>query len=237
MLKLVGPLNSDFRSAWKFENKTRSGRWGGRGGDADGADMITTDDDLNSEYANAESLFTVADDLWAIVGWAFTCSVNHQRRWKWWKLVLELVLEVLETDWRDRQVTADETGKRDALRESLIIRMLPGVGGSAGYRRVIRAVLANGDEREWKELWKDELSRKRPKKVRMGGRDNTYLGDEDEDENTDEAENVEMEDVEMEDAESDVEEKGIPSEVGEWGGMDALLLRQRFLSLVCVSCP
>lgn len=243
MLRLVGPLNADFDSAWDFKKQVRGGRRPARKGkDIEVVDTFTTDDDLNGEFATTESLFSAADDLWGIVGWAFTCSVSHPKRWKWWKLVLELLLDALEMDWFDRAATNAKTGNKNVLEKSLISKYLPDTRGSAGYKRVIRAILANDNGKnfnEWKEVWKDELSTKRPKKVRMGSQDNTYMGDDTDDEgetveNT--ATKVEAEeDVEMgdaDDAEDDAEDDAVPSVVEEWGGMDAVILRQRFLCLV-----
>lgn len=117
--------------------------------------------------------------------------------------------------------------------------MLPDTRGSAGCRKVIRAILANGTNGalgSWSPVYKEELSTRRPKKRNMGSLDNTFIGDSDSDStptSTHGVKSPDSEDVDMEDPESEDEEgPGLSTAAGEWGGMDALVLRQRWLSLL-----
>lgn len=120
--------------------------------------------------------------------------------------------------------------------------MLPETKGSAGYKKVIRAILANGTGgalNYWCPVYKDELSTKRPRKRNMGSLDNSFIGDSDSDEDltTPTIKNIKSpsEDTDMPDPDSDddeEEEPGLSTAAGEWGGMDALVLRQRWLTLL-----
>lgn len=116
--------------------------------------------------------------------------------------------------------------------------MLPEARGSAGYKKVIRAILANGTGgalNHWYPVYKDELSTKRPRKKNMGSLDNSFIGDSDSDSGLT-IKNIKSpsEDTDMPDPDSDdEEEEPVPSTAaGEWGGMDALVLRQRWLTLL-----
>lgn len=147
---------------------------------------------------------------------------------------------MLEADWEDRQSSCLQTKNHRALQQALIVKMLPDTKGSAGYKKVIRAILANGTSSslsQWNPIYKDELSAKRPKKKNMGSLDNTFIGDDVVSEDEPTPIKSPTEDIEMNDADSDSEDPGPPSAVDEWGGMDAMVLRQRFLSLVTPLSP
>jgi hypothetical protein len=186
--------------------------------------------------------------LWGIVGWAFTCSVAHPERWVYWKNFLECLLLAFEVDFGHRTMLYDESHadakptKRkgiepDVLEESLIMKMLPETKGSTGCRRVMRAMFANGTGKthEFKQIWPDELLRRRPKmkgKRVMDSLFGEYGSGEDEKEPSkqtidDPDEVAPDEDVEMKDA-----SHANPSTVDEWGGVEAIGLRQRLLNIV-----
>lgn len=248
ILKLIGPLNANFSTAWAFDaTRSRGTRRAKKEIDRDNSPSYTTDDYLASELATTDSPFALAEDLWIIVGWAFTCSVSHPKRWRWWKLELEVLLDVLEADWEDRLESTKATrnpvalGNPVTLENSLIVRMLPDTKGSAGYKKVIRAILANstgGSLNNWCPVYKDELSTKRPRKKNMGSLDNSFIGDSDSDSDhtTPITSKIKApsEDTDMLDPDegSDDEEPGLSTAAGEWGGMDALVLRQRWLTLL-----
>ncbi|CUS08214.1 unnamed protein product [Tuber aestivum] len=252
MLRLVGPLNAEFAKAWEFKKNARAGRQavrgrtrgrGGRGKEPDPADAFSTDDDLNGDLATIESLFNVADDFWSIVGWAFTCSVSHPKRWEWWKLVLDLMMDVVKQDWEDRLETKGVTGDKSTLDGALFLKFLPQDTGSVGCKKIVRAIMTCAEEKsfnEWKEIWENELSTKRPRKIRMGTQDTAFMGDgEDEEE---EMKNWRGEadsdgDTEMQDADnSGVEVEGLPSVSEAYGGMESVDLRQRLLSMLSTVC-
>lgn len=117
---------------------------------------ISSDDEhedpgrIRSSYAKKDSLFANAEDFWAVVGWAFNCSVAHKNRWDRWRLWLEFVLDVLEDDLDARHRQARESPlKRDkVLGKSLIAHYLaPFVDqGRNPKRRIMRAILADGTQ-------------------------------------------------------------------------------------------
>ncbi|KAK6436586.1 hypothetical protein LTR95_007221 [Oleoguttula sp. CCFEE 5521] len=118
---------------------------------------------INSPYAGKESLFSNADDFWAVVGWALNCSVAHPARWARWKLWLEMVLDVLESDLEDRHCRDPHTADT-----SLIARYLAQYAdqGRNIKRRIMRAVLADGSQtsmNQFPEIWRNET---RPPKVK-----------------------------------------------------------------------
>lgn len=144
---------------------------------------------------------------------------------------------MLEADWRDRLESTKTTNNRAALGSALIVKMLPDTKGSAGYKKVIRAILANGTGgalNNWCPVYKDELSTKRPRKKNMGSLDNSFIGDSDSDSTTPKINNPNppSEDTDMPDSDSDDGDPGLPTAADYWGGMDALVLRQRWLTLL-----
>jgi len=132
------------------------------------------DDKLDLRFARRESVFDRGDDFWAVIGWGFTCACTNgkgkrekwmRRRWEGaWRRWIGVVVEGLERDWVERgevgnllsgSEVAGDTGREGAL----VLKYLPDTTGSAGVRRVARAIFANGRGRmgaEWKEVWAGE---------------------------------------------------------------------------------
>ncbi|CAZ80401.1 unnamed protein product [Tuber melanosporum] len=252
MLRLVGPLNAEFSKAWEFKKSARAGRQvirgktrgrGSKGKELDPIDAFSTDDDLNGDFATTESLFNVADDFWSIAGWAFTCSVSHPKRWEWWKLVLDLMMDVMEQDWEDRLETKEATRDKSALDEALFVKLLPRDTGSVGCKKIVRAIMTCAEEKsfnEWKEIWENELSTKRPRKIRIGTQDTAFMDDDDEEDDVEEKGvkgGVDGDgDTEMQDAHTSNEVDGLPSVSEAYGGMESVDLRQRLLSMLSTVC-
>jgi hypothetical protein len=117
---------------------------------------ISSDDEnedpgrIRSNYAMKDSLFANAEDFWAVVGWAFNCSVAHRNRWDRWRLWLEFVLDVLEDDLdsRHRQARESPEERDEVLSKSLLAHYLaPFVDQGRGpKRRIMRAILADGTQ-------------------------------------------------------------------------------------------
>lgn len=117
---------------------------------------ISSDDEnedpgrIRSTYAQKDSLFANAEDFWAVVGWAFNCSVAHKNRWDRWRLWLEFVLDVLEDDLdsRHRQARESPQDRDEVLSKSLLAHYLaPFVDqGRNPKRRIMRAILADGTQ-------------------------------------------------------------------------------------------
>ncbi|KAI5805835.1 hypothetical protein EDC01DRAFT_640508 [Geopyxis carbonaria] len=231
LLNIYGPMNADLTTAWRFEKETRPGRknrW-----DGSRSPSISLDDSISGELANEESLFSSADDLWAIVGWAFNCSVAHPKRWSYWKNALDILYLGLELDLKQR---VDSQGDSN-ISNSLIVRMLPDSRGSGGYRRVVRSVFANGigkASNEFKQIWPDELLKKRPRQKGKRGLDSVTANSESESETDEVVEKTINEAQKEEDMEIGDTQLGISSAIRAWGGIEALHLRQKFLSLLSV---
>ncbi|KAM0705840.1 hypothetical protein Q7P35_007200 [Cladosporium inversicolor] len=117
---------------------------------------ISSDDEhedpgrIRSNYAMKDSLFANVEDFWAVVGWAFNCSVAHKNRWDRWRLWLEFALDVLEDDLdsRHRQARESPEDRDEVLGKSLLAHYLaPFVDqGRNPKRRIMRAVLADGTQ-------------------------------------------------------------------------------------------
>jgi hypothetical protein len=178
-------------------------------------------DTIRSQYAGKQSLFNQAEDFWAVVGWAFNCSVRHQMRWGVWKLWLEWVLNVMEKDLHDAPPHT-----------TLIAQYMMTVGsGRNNKRRVMRAVTADGSVKsmgEFPAIWENET---RPVKVKEMERKKLDL------------ENDEYGDYLVESDEDDPlivtrtrrgleEEDDQDDDQDNFGGLESIQLRQRFLSLL-----
>ena len=243
------------------------------------ADDPFEDSSLDLRFAGKESLFERAEDFWAVVGWAFTCACAEvgygvdaekaralRRRWGAWKRVLGVMMEGLERDWEERMRGGDGEKKEERLRRSLVMRWLPSKTGGAGYKRVVRAVMANGKGRlgmEWKEVWRDEgvgLKGIRERKERRDMKKLVPLTKEEEKEARKRAILEGSSTEGEEEDEGDLNGSGDPkksvdvdgdstmleaSDLGTsspdaailaWGGIEAVLLRQRLLILLSSVC-
>ena len=186
-LNLAGARGLGVSEAWRFrggggggEIKRRRGDsvCGGSGvGEGEGQWSGFDDDRLDLQEAKRDGLFERVEDFWALVGWAFTCSCGEgegeaakwmKKRWEGaWRRLVAVMVEGLERDWVERGKESEGLGSGGEAEEeevkgrrgALILTYLPETTGSAGLRRVIRAVFANGKGRiasEWKEVWAGE---------------------------------------------------------------------------------
>jgi hypothetical protein len=93
---------------------------------------------------------------------------------------------------------------------------------------------------EWKEIWENELSTKRPRKIRIGTQDTAFMDDDDEEDDVEEKGvkgGVDGDgDTEMQDAHTSNEVDGLPSVSEAYGGMESVDLRQRLLSMLSTVC-
>ena len=163
--------------AWQFSEST--GRRGVRDASIGAGVMgenseAFEDDKLDLKFARRESVFDRGDDFWAVIGWGFTCACAKgkgksekwmRRRWEGaWRRWIGVVVEGLERDWVERGEVENMLGGPEVAGDmgragSLVLKYLPDMAGSAGIRRVVRAVFANGRGRmggEWKEVWAGE---------------------------------------------------------------------------------
>ncbi|KAL8784438.1 MAG: hypothetical protein Q9213_003961 [Squamulea squamosa] len=169
LLDLVGPVNGNLGEAFAFSTVETSSRRGARRRTT-GDDLSPTKDDLdriNSELANAGSVWARAQDFWHVVGWAFNCSLLHEKRWEIWQLWLHYMVDVLDTDWtlRAQMRMEDSDNEQDPRERSIIVQYLVGGDTSARQeRRILRAVFADGTSKsiaEFPEIWRNETKERK----------------------------------------------------------------------------
>ncbi|KAL9000596.1 MAG: hypothetical protein Q9169_000889 [Polycauliona sp. 2 TL-2023] len=171
VLDFVGPVNGSLHEAFLFSTVETSSRRGAKRRTT-GDDLSPTKDDLNSinsELANAGSVWARAQDFWHVVGWAFNCSLLHQRRWERWQLWLQYMIDVLDSDWTSRaQIRIeDPSNEHDPRERSLIVQYLNGGDTPARQeRRILRAIFADGTSKstgEFPEIWRNETKERKKK--------------------------------------------------------------------------
>ncbi|KAF4996251.1 hypothetical protein FGRMN_4607 [Fusarium graminum] len=161
ILNIVGPFNADFRTAFQFSSAPRWGRrWdqNANGNDSDMSDAESNGDEerLRGQLANDGSIWNRGQDFWSTVGWAFNCSVLYPKRWRYWKVWLDLMLDVLEADWNERERRDQETQQangpasdvpRTARNDSIIVTYMNQQNGRQnGAKGFVKALFADGSE-------------------------------------------------------------------------------------------
>ncbi|KAL4909016.1 hypothetical protein BDW74DRAFT_145797 [Aspergillus multicolor] len=173
---LVGPVNARFDLAFRFKHFEASRHGGRRYADGTSKKLVTNgerkidlDKDINNELAQSASVWSRAEDFWHAVGWAFNCAVLHPARWKYWRIWLEFMCQVLEDDWVQRQRLKDQDPSHDdqVLKDSIIVNYI--TQSQAGFgrdRRIMRAIFADGGAsavNEFREVFRKELKLSRKK--------------------------------------------------------------------------
>ncbi|KAK6339278.1 hypothetical protein TWF718_008699 [Orbilia javanica] len=202
LTRIAGATNCNLQTAWQFKrskassskimedlatrrirnrNVAKTGAVGRKGRQKTNKDIDITPF-ANLDIANEENIFNRCDDIWSVVGWALVCSCVHKRRWDVWRDFLELLIEVLTDDFQER-IDAAESPLVVDLQGSLITAtgFLPDLGGGAGYKRIVRAIFANGSEKsrnEWIPVFPKE-TKKPPKKEpnKWASNPNLYTAD------------------------------------------------------------
>ncbi|KAJ6446418.1 major facilitator superfamily transporter [Purpureocillium lavendulum] len=160
LLAVVGPVNAGFRAAFQFRPQPRWGRRSGyasNGSDSDMSDGEGRDHDrLRGRMANEASVWCRGQDFWSTVGWAFNTATLYPHRWRYWKVWLEYMVDVLWADWEERERIDHEAhhakGEPDAddaplasRRQSIIVMYMDQQEGrQSGFKRIIKALLADG---------------------------------------------------------------------------------------------
>lgn len=164
LLRIVGPVEAKFHTAFQFTPKSRGYRrisgYGGTGTDSDSPDADGFDRDpdvIRGRLANESSVWQRGQDFWTTVGWAFNCSTLYPLRWKYWKEWLEFMVDVLEADWKERERQDYEAQERmgsdgdnddqvfEFRRASIIAAYIEQQTVSqTGFRSIIKALLADG---------------------------------------------------------------------------------------------
>lgn len=152
--KTIGPVNAHVIQAYEFR------KYSDRlvtVTNFEEIDDVANDNKLSISYADTDSIFCLAEDFWALAGWALNCSCipgTYAARWDYYAPYLDHMLDVLETDWALHEGTDD-------LQQSLLwLYVKHSIGGNARGRRILRAIFADGSEsslNEFREVFRKEL--------------------------------------------------------------------------------
>ncbi|KAK8186294.1 hypothetical protein BC567DRAFT_205563 [Phyllosticta citribraziliensis] len=174
----VGPINAGFANAFTF-SRARNGKRRGffdpnNSARKDGQNAAESRP-LHSALANGSSVWERAHDFWHVVGWAFNCSIKHKARWSRWQVWLEVMLEIMEDDWRNRQKKYQQelqdrgVSSAEIMTKGIMPTYLTSCEAwmASSRRRILRAIFADGSERSlahFQEVFEDELrERAKPK--------------------------------------------------------------------------
>lgn len=256
VLAILGPVNAGLGEAFSMTLEQEHGfRTSRRRRNAveveNGSSSSDTDETSNTVsgvIAHAGRIRRCArGDFWNVVGWAFNCSVNYPKRWKYWKVWLGYMLDVLDEDWLERErldVEAEGPGgsedpneehEHKMLRQSLLVKYLAEAAKSSSImERVVRSVFAAGgleDLKEFPEIFphetkevKHQKGQKRKREEMLSRNFNDYDGEEVEEE---------LDSTDQTPEPSPQADKGSTMS-GEdcMGGMESIALRQRAMTLV-----
>lgn len=169
ILHTVGPLNGEFKEAFHFGSPRRGS-----------PDFSRDDDDSRSDNGglssggtyHEKSVFRQGHEFFNVLGWAFNCSVLYPRRWAYWKVWIEFMLDVLEKDLHERYRLDCEAHSRaggqegdgqckfDLLKESILAGYVTQRGGrSGGLKWVMKSIFADGSKSSntiFQEIWYKE---------------------------------------------------------------------------------
>jgi hypothetical protein len=173
--------------------------------------------------ANKGRIRNCAKDFWHMVGWAFNCSVRYPKRWKYWKVWLDFMLDVLDADWNERMNSKLDLGAPDCL---LLRYLSEAKGRSSAMKRVVRAAFADGSPESLKEFPEVFVNETKELKLQNGQKrkredpergSTNFGGGEDEAELTDQ---------------TSPDDDDMPDTDPWLGGPESIMLRQRVIVLV-----
>ncbi|RKF61886.1 hypothetical protein OnM2_037031 [Erysiphe neolycopersici] len=167
VLSILGPLHANLVEAFSFSIVTKSNNL--LRNKKDYTFLASTDEDelclndfdsegekdtdLKCFIANQGRTSRCATDFWHLVGWSFNCSIKYPKRWKYLKIWLEYMLDVLETDFSEREhFESADNGIKEAQEskltsQSIILCYLSHChGNSSAVRRIMKSIFANGDK-------------------------------------------------------------------------------------------
>jgi hypothetical protein len=184
-----------------------------------------------------------AKDFWHIVGWAFNCSVTDAQRWRYWKVWLDYILDVLDADWEERRkLDADDPGGNDGhIKGSLIVEYLSEVRGrSTAVKRVVASAFTDGgelDRKAFPEVYPNETLRKQPgtgtRRKRIEDFKNGFEDFEDSEDDDEEFDFAALADEEMPSSQASQLSEDGELQPDPWlGGSESIVLRQRILTQV-----
>ncbi|TVY19046.1 hypothetical protein LARI1_G002029 [Lachnellula arida] len=249
-LLILGPVNANLVEAFSLSpfTSTRTSRRSRvaleRDEGTSGSDTEDKLENVKGVIGNKGRMRNRAQDFWHIVGWAFNCSVKYPKRWQYWKVYLDYMLDVLDADWKERERLDRESmdgvdGECDftMVRKGLLMKYLSEVGGkSSAMRRVVRSVFADAGPdslKEFPEVFEDELKdRNMLKRKRADTMDHKFGDYEEEAEISDDDSSPMRADDEGEGEDEDEDEMHIPLVDPYLGGTESIALRQRVLTLL-----
>ena len=159
LLAIAGPINANFHAAFQFNSMPRWGRRSGYASHGSDSDMSDGEagrdhDRIRGRMANEASVWSRGQDLWTTIGWAFNTATLYPHRWRYWRVWLQFMLDVLEADWNERERLDHQayeangrTGNEPltSRRESMILMYMDQQENrQAGFKRVIKALFADG---------------------------------------------------------------------------------------------
>lgn len=167
--------------------------------------------------------------------------MSHKKRWCCYRNVLDVFLRAFEKDleqridrWKEEKV---EKKKASHLDGALLLKMLPAGRSTSDIRRVVNSIFAKGGSKtDYGKLWSDELKRRRTKALGKKEIGRTIADDDGETDSEAEMSGLSDDETEMKDSEGDVmmgdQGPQTVNVVDMWGGVEAVEMRQRFLTLV-----
>ncbi|CCU74401.1 unnamed protein product [Blumeria hordei] len=164
ILGILGPLNFKFSEAFSYgpvalSDKLTSGPCRiatGPGETSAQSDFEDTIYHVRGVIGNKGRIRLCARDFWHMVGWSGNCSAKYPFRWKYLKVWLEYMVDVLVADWKERQrldlessnLCEVDTNERNQtlLQQSLIVSYLPGarVSPTTAIRRIVQSLFTDG---------------------------------------------------------------------------------------------
>jgi hypothetical protein len=207
---------------------------------------------IAGEAANAESMWTRAEDFWQLVGWAFNCSLLHKKRWDRWRPWLGTMLDFLEADWEFcvKSSHAEDASAEAIFHESLLWHYVVGDAASVNRnmrRRIVKAILATASVeslKDFPEIWAKEAQeqkcrKKQEEELEQVDFETGEMGDYESDEEMHDALDEQIEDGTRGDCPSPGSRllRNMHDAVDHLGGVDAINLRQRLIALVSPPPP
>jgi hypothetical protein len=254
ILSILGPLNARLGEAFSFSpiTSSRSSRRSRNTlenvDDSTSSDAEDNPERMRGIIANRGRIRRCARDFWHMVGWAFNCSVKYPKRWKYWKVWLDYMLDVLDADWVERERQDNNAGAKKrrggqqwSLRRCLLVKYLADTKGrSSAVKRVVRSAFADGspdDLKEFPEVFPNETKelkvRSGQKRKRQDSTGQQRLLDYEDDDAEAAMDSSELTDQTPEPLQDTDDGLAVDS----WlGGTESVALRQRLLTLVSRTC-
>jgi hypothetical protein len=239
ILSNLGPLNANLAEAFSLSDPRSRGSRRRYGGDD------TSSDDDEEEYAKLKGIVAnqgrirrCATDFWHIVGWSFNCSVVHRKRWKYWKVWLDYMLDVLDADWKEREAQDEEDLAPEDIfklrRSCMLVKYLSDVRGrSSALKKVVGSIFVDGgseDLRAYPEIFTNETLEIKAQNGQKRKREDDFdhkFGD-----YNDEEDDLEYDSGTPAPSQETDDENGSSAPDSWMGGPESIALRQRVLVLV-----